>query len=56
MKEYDLDMNLVLQKVFKEMRKQEECRINNVNNGIKKGCENCSQWDEYWGCNKCENL
>ena len=35
---------------------EEERRKQNVADGISKGCDKCSQWDEYWGCNKCEQL
>lgn len=38
--------------------KAEECkekeRIETLKKQIKKGCDKCSQWDEYYGCCKCE--
>ena len=35
---------------------KEKERLEVLERQIKKGCDKCSQWDEYWGCNKCEQI
>lgn len=37
-------------------QKEEEERKAFITSQIKKGCDKCSQWDDYWGCNKCESI
>lgn len=42
--------------IIEELDKKEKERINNRQKEIKKGCDKCSQWDEYFGCSRCLNL
>ena len=40
------------------LRKQQEsesARTKFLAEQVSKGCSSCSQWDSYWGCNKCES-
>lgn len=41
--------------IVKELQKIEEKRIKIIQEGMQKGCDKCSQWDEYFGCCKCQN-
>ena len=50
MKTFDLD------KFIREQQKQEEERQKMIAEQIRKGCDKCSQWDSYWGCDKCERI
>ena len=45
-----------MKKFFEEQSKFEKERIERLQEQLKKGCGNCSQWDSYWGCSKCESL
>lgn len=40
--------------VIKKMNKLEKGRLEALQTNIKIGCENCSQFDEIFGCSKCE--
>ncbi len=44
------------EKIKKEQEEKEKERLNRLNVQIKKGCNRCSQWDDYYGCDKCEQL
>ena len=37
-----------------DLQAEEKRRKEMLTEQIKKGCDRCSQWDEYFGCNKCE--
>lgn len=43
-----------MDKFLEEYTKKEQERVNIIEEQIKKGCDKCSQWDEYFGCDKCE--
>jgi len=38
---------------MRERARQEKERLEMIERQIKMGCNKCSQWDEYWGCDKC---
>ena len=42
--------------LIEKMQKEEEARKQMISSQIEKGCNKCSQWDEYFGCDKCERL
>jgi hypothetical protein len=42
--------------IIEELQIKEQNRIIEIQSEIKKGCDKCSQWDEYFGCCKCDNL
>ena len=42
------------EKYLQEQEIKEKARREMIAEQIKKGCEKCSQWDEYFGCCKCE--
>lgn len=39
-----------------EMQAEEKARKEILTEQIKKGCDQCSQWNEYFGCDKCERI
>lgn len=43
------------EELFARIQKKEEDRKEMIASQIRKGCYNCSQWDDYWGCTKCES-
>lgn len=45
---------LNVEEFMKEQTHKEKERIKMLENQAKKGCLKCSQWDEYFGCTKCE--
>lgn len=45
-----------IEKFIQEMQEKEEARQKMIAEQIKKGCDRCSQWDEYFGCDKCERI
>ena len=45
-----------LKEFFEELKREEEERLKMISHQIEMGCDKCSQWDEYHGCNKCESL
>ena len=49
-------MGFDVEKFIKEIEQEEKRRIAMIENQIKKGCDKCSQWDEYFGCDKCERI
>ena len=48
-----MEYKSLLKEVIKEMQEEENKRIKILIEGINKGCNKCSQWDDYWGCDKC---
>lgn len=40
--------------LIQEMQDREAKRIKRIQEQIKRGCDKCSQWDDYNGCDKCE--
>ena len=45
-----------IEELFARLEKEEKERQNLISNQIRKGCEKCSQWDSYWGCDRCERI
>lgn len=43
-----------MEQLMEEIQKREEARKEMIASQIAKGCDKCSQWDEYFGCDKCE--
>jgi len=43
-------------KMFEILQQREEERKTIISSQIKKGCNKCSQWNEYYGCDKCEKI
>lgn len=41
------------EELFARLQKEEEERQKMIASQIRKGCDKCSQWDSYWGCDKC---
>lgn len=41
--------------LLKEYVENDKLKIAMMENQLKKGCKNCSQWDDCWGCDKCES-
>ena len=41
-------------KLIDEQEEKEKARKEMIAEQIKKGCNKCSQWDEYFGCCRCE--
>ena len=46
----------MIDKIMKELQEDEEKRKQFVAEQIRKGCDKCSQWDDYWGCDKCARI
>lgn len=44
---------LDFEKCLQEQEIKEKIRQKIIAEQIKKGCDKCSQWDEYFGCDKC---
>jgi len=44
----------ILNDAIKKMNKLEKDRLEALQPNIKMGCEKCSQFDEIFGCSKCE--
>ena len=44
------------EELFARLQKEEEDRKKMIASQIRKGCDKCSQWDDYWGCTKCESI
>jgi hypothetical protein len=42
--------------IIEELQIKEQKRIKEIQSEIQKGCDKCSQWDEYFGCCKCQPL
>lgn len=42
-----------IQKFITEWNLKEQKRLELLQEQIKKGCNKCSQWNEYYGCDKC---
>lgn len=42
-----------IQKFITEWNLKEQKRLEALQEQIKKGCDKCSQWNEYYGCDKC---
>ena len=40
--------------ILEEIKQKEEQRLKMLQLQINMGCDKCSQWDEYYGCNKCD--
>ena len=52
-----MDFNAKMFMEFMEkIQHEEKERIKTIEKQIKKGCDKCSQWDEYFGCDKCERI
>ena len=49
-------MNFDFEKFLDEQKRQEDARQKMIAEQIRKGCDKCSQWDEYFGCDKCNSL
>lgn len=47
---------LDVEKFMQEQNDKETARLKMIAEQIKKGCDKCSQWDEYSGCDKCERI
>ena len=43
-------------KIIEKMNEEEIKRQKMISEQIKRGCNKCSQWDDYYGCTKCEYL
>jgi hypothetical protein len=41
---------------WEELEEKESHRKERIEEQIKMGCDKCSQWDEYFGCDKCARL
>ena len=42
-----------IEKFIREWNLKEQKRIAVLQEQINKGCNKCSQWNEYYGCDKC---
>jgi len=42
--------------MLERLQQREEKRKEIISSQIKKGCDKCSQWDEYFGCDKCARI
>lgn len=51
-----MHIELSMIQFMEKMQKEEEARKEMIGSQIKKGCDKCSQWDEYFGCDKCERI
>ena len=49
-------VNFDLEEFFNEQQKKENDRQKMIAEQIRRGCDKCSQWDEYFGCCKCDSL
>lgn len=47
---------MTLEEQMKKLQEIEADRKRRISEQIRKGCSSCSQWDDYWGCDKCESL
>ena len=47
-------VSLEFNRMLERLREREEKRKEMISSQIRKGCDKCSQWDDYWGCDKCE--
>jgi hypothetical protein len=47
---------LNIDELLNELKEKEQKRLQIIQEQINKGCSHCSQWDEYWGCDKCERV
>ena len=45
----------LIDKAIKRIEEFEKSRVKALQNNIKMGCENCSQFDEIFGCSKCKS-
>lgn len=50
----EIDVEELLTRLQDE--EKEKARQEMIASQIRKGCYNCSQWDDYWGCTKCESI
>ncbi len=44
------------EKAIKEMTEREKTRLETIQKGINMGCDKCSHWDSYYGCDRCERI
>ena len=49
-------VSLEFNKMIERLEQREEERKEIISAQIKKGCDKCSQWNEYFGCDKCERI
>ena len=42
--------------LLEELNEKEQNRLKILQEQINKGCDHCSQWDDYFGCDKCERV
>lgn len=47
---------MTFEEFLQKLHEEEKCRKQMIENQIRKGCDKCSQWDEYFGCDKCERI
>lgn len=43
-------------KMLERLQEREEERREMISSQISKRCDKCSQWDEYYGCDRCERI
>lgn len=43
-----------IEEIMEDMKKREQSRIKRIQLQVNMGCSNCSQFDEYFGCTKCD--
>lgn len=51
-----MQTELSIAQLMKKTQKKEETRKKMIASQIGKGCDKCSQWDEYFGCDKCKRI
>ena len=49
-------VSMEFNKILERLQKEEEARKEMIASQISKGCNKCSQWDEYFGCDKCARI
>lgn len=51
-----MQIELSMTQLMEKIQKREEARKKMIASQIEKGCNKCSQWNEYFGCDKCKSL
>ena len=49
-------MYINIEQFMKDKQEAEQKRLAMLAEQIAKGCNKCSQWDSYYGCDKCERV
>ncbi len=49
-------MYINMEQFMKDRQEAEQKRLTMLVEQIVKGCDKCSQWDSYYGCDKCERI